>query len=152
MSAITDQFNCERIMIAILALQADLVALNAAGGIVHEDAATETSAGTIDRIVVTGAPRTVFSYGKNMATPVMFSVILTVTIHLASNSPTTLDTYLAAIQAANAAGAAPAGIVTLATSLFGARGFDMFNVESGERSNGENERTASIQWECRFGA
>lgn len=151
MSAVTDQYNCERIMIAILALQTDLATINTAGGIVHFDKSTQTSAATIDRIVVEGMPRTVAVYGKNQATPVIYNVMVKVTIMLAQNDPALLDTYLAAVQAANT-GSCPASIVTLATSLFGARGFDMFNTDEGERTAETNQRTASMTWGCRFGA
>ncbi len=152
MSAITDQFNCERIEIAILALNAGLAALVAAGGIVHADKSTQTSETTVDRIVVAAETRAVASMGHNPATPYLYSVILNVTVFMATNDPAQLDAYVAAIQAANAPGPADASIITLATSLFGARGFEMHNVEEGDRQDSENERKASIKWKCVFGA
>ena len=147
MSAITDQFNAERIMIAQLALQSDLSGVN----IVHFDSDTQASATSIDRIVVQAMPRTVYAYGFNLATPVLFSCMVKVTVFLATTSATTLDTYVAAIQAANT-GSTPASITTLATSLFGSRGFTWHNTDEGDRTDTDNDRQASQTWEAIFGA
>lgn len=151
MSAATDQYNCESVFIACLALQADLAALNTAGGIVHFDTAEQTSKTSIDRIVVEAMPRTVLVKGYDPNHPVLWSVKLKVEVRMATNNPTLLDTYVAAIHAAMS-GNPPAGIVTLVTNLFGSRGFRIIPGDDGERSGGQNERTAMQMWDCQFGS
>ena len=151
MSAVSDQYNCERIMITILSQQTDLASLVTANAIVHQDNSTQLAGTSLDRIVVEAMPRTVFAYGYNQATPKIFSCMVKVTIVLAQNNPSLLDTYLAAIHAANT-GSWPAAAVTERTSLFGSRGLDWFNTDDGERTAEDNQRTASCTWEARFGA
>lgn len=139
-------------MIAQLALQTDLAVINAANGIVHFDNSNQVSAGTINRIVVQAMPRLPHTYGKDTSEVIMFKCDVKVTVYLVENSPTILDTYVAAIQAA-CTGSAPASIVTLATSLFGvARGFRWFYTDEAGREDTDNERQASQTWCAVFGA
>lgn len=151
MSAVTDQTNCESLMIAALALQADLIALNAAGGIVHGDKAAQTSATNLNRIIVEASNRETKAAGKDQSSTVIWGVKVKVTVRLVANDPALMDTYFAAVEAANV-GSCPASIVTLATSLFGSRGFNWYDTEEGERTNEPNERIRSKTWEARFGA
>lgn len=147
MSAITDQYNCEALMMTIIGLQTDLAGVN----IVHQDASAQASVTSIDRIVVEAMPRTVFAMGFNGATPKMFSCMVKITIELATNNPALLDTYLAAIHAANT-GSWPAAAAAARTTLFGTRGPDWFDTDEGERTSDQNERTASCTFEARFNA
>lgn len=150
MSAITDEYNSERIMIETMALQTDLIALNAAGGIVHYSKQTQTSAGTIDRIVVQAMPRVQETGGYNPQHVALYKVPVQVVLYMASNSTANFDTYCAAILAANY-GTCPAAIVTLASSLFGARGFDWWDTEDIAREDSGNIRTFSKTWNAIFG-
>lgn len=152
MSDTKDQYNCESIAIAQLALQSDLSTINTAGGIVHFDKDTQTSGGSIDRIVVEAGPRMPYAYGTDMSTVLLFSCDVKVTVFLAQNSSATLNTYIAAIQAAFT-GSTPASIVTLKNSLFGStRGYRYFYTEDGERQDTKNERQASQTWKAIFDA
>lgn len=151
MSARTDQYNCERVQIAQLALQPVLMELNQAGGIVHFDKDTQTSKDTKNRIVVQAMPRTVKTYGHNPATPFIFSSIVRVTVYVSEKDQELLDTYVAAVHGANT-GTCPAAVVTLITSLFGSRGFEWHDTSEGERNDTDNERQASQAWEAVFGA
>lgn len=101
--------NCVLVEIALLEGQAALSGFS----IKNYDADTETDK---DRIVVTGQPRTGAVVGRDGDVAVN-SVQVDVEIILATRSVSALDTYIAAVEAANK-GTPAAAAVTLATSLF----------------------------------
>lgn len=151
MSAESDQKACEDIELAILALQTDLAALVADGGLVHYDTATQTSGTAKNRISVKANPRRDRLTAFREITPFLYAVKLEVEIYVSDNDPALMDSYVAAVQSANT-GVAPSGIVSLATTLFGARGFDIFNVEDASREDSKNERMVTLTYDCLFGA
>lgn len=147
----THEYNAETLEIALLAAQTDLAALNTATGIVHFDKQAQTSASTIDRIVVESSPREISVFGLREGVPKIYAVDVKVTVILATNNVTTMDTYIAAVEAANT-GTPPAGVVTSAASLFPNGGPLIDSTSDGDRAAEPNERTRSKVFRFVFNA
>lgn len=147
----TAEYNCETLEIALLAAQSGLSALNTAGGIVHFDKATQTSAATIDRIVVESSPREIAIMGLQEGVPKVYNVNVKVTVEMATNDVAAMDAYILAVEAANT-GTPPAGVVTSAAALFPSGGPEVYSTSDGERSAQENERIRSKTFRFVFNA
>ena len=145
----TAEYNAEALLIALIALQ--LPTLNTAGGIVHFDISTQTSAATIDRITVKAEEKTVLVAGLQEGYPKVWQCTVTATVTLATNSPSTLDDYMLAIGAA-VSGSAPAAVVTQCQTLFPSGGGIFRDMEGGEHEGGDNERTRSRAYQFIFNA
>lgn len=139
------EHNCETLAIALLAEQAGLAALAAAGGIVHADKSTNTAETSVDRIVCEAGQREVYLFGINMSTPKAWRVPVTVTIRLSTNNTTTLDAYLAAVMAAFT-GTPSAAIIANATALPLPGLIIQDQEQSGEHEQEPDERSRSKTW------
>lgn len=146
----TPEFNCETLEIALLAAQGSLAAL-LPNGIVHFDKLEQTSATNIDRIVVEASPREIAIMGQRAGVPALYAVNVKVTVILVTNDPTTMDAYIAAVEAANT-GTPPPAIVTQAAALFPNGGPLIDSTNDGDRTAEANDRTRSKTFRFVFNA
>lgn len=123
----TAEYNAESLIITLLQAQNALATINASSGIVHGDVATQTLATSLDRIVVKAAPREVEVMNPSGA-PMVFAIDVEVTVYLATNNVTTLETYLDAVAASitgqvlTISVASPTVITTVRPHGFGSSG------------------------------
>lgn len=143
----TAEYNCEVLLMALLAAQSAL----AAAQIVHFDNAAQASATSINRITVKAEEKTVLVPGLQEGFPKVWQCQVTATVSLAANSPTTLDDYMLAIGAATS-GTPPSAVVTQAATLFPSGGPIIRDMEGGEHEGGDNERTRSRAFNFIFNA
>ncbi len=127
------ELNCENLEVALLQAQGTL------SGFAVLNFEKDTAPNK-DRIVVHAMPRQVELEAYNaFITPKVWRVPVEVSVHLMTRSASTLDTVIAAIQAAND-GTPPAAVVTTATGLF-PNGVNIEDTDEGEADHTDNERT-----------
>lgn len=137
----TPELNCETLEIALLAAQGGLASL-LPNGIVHFDKSEQTSATNIDRIVVEASPREIAIPGQRAGVPQLYAVNVKVTVILVTNDPAIMDSFIAAVEAANT-GTPPPAVVTQAGNLFPNGGPLIDSTNEGDRAAEANDRTRS---------
>lgn len=118
--------NCIAVEIAMLENQADLAGVS----IVDYDT---DAAGNKDRIVVKAYPREPEIYRHSTGRAQMFRIVVDVELIMATKSATEMDTYVAAVEAANR-GSAPASVVALANQWFSTYGLHVSQTADGEKT------------------
>lgn len=117
--------NCIAVEIALLQNQADL------SGVSVVDYDTDAAANK-DRIVVKAYPREPEIYRHSTGRAQLYRVTVDVEIIMGTKSASTMDTYVAAVEAANR-GSAPASVVTLAETYFSTYGLHVAQSPDGEK-------------------